>query len=442
MKTRDSIGDAAMFLAVITLVLTGNSIAEAGSQEDSSRSPATEQVLYSFMTSQGDGRKPSGLVSDSAGNLYGVTYRGGSQEGGAVFELMLESGVWTEKILYNFHFKDGTRPLGNLIFDKAGNLYGTTRTGGLKDYPACVPTCGTVFELSPQPGGNWKETVLHKFTGYPHDGWAPAAGMVFDGLGNLYGTTEFGGKYDRGTIFELSSQPDGKWKETILHFFENEPSPKGTYIISALLIDSAGNLYGTAGNGALGGGVVFELSQQPNKRWTETVLHSFPKYSDDGWGPSSALIMDSAGNLYGTTLYGVSVGGDTGYGTVYEVSPQQGGGWTEKVLHSFAGPLMDGEYPQANLIFDGAGNLYSTTQGSDSIFKCDRSGYSCGTVVEFSPQSGNTWAETVLHNFNTNSEGDGHHPFGYIVLDGAGNLFGTTEEGGAYTEGTVFEVMP
>jgi uncharacterized repeat protein (TIGR03803 family) len=433
------ITSAAGFLAVVIVLVGGNTTHLVAAQDNSGAgSPSKEQVLYSFTDLQTAGHRPSGLVSDSAGNLYGVTYRGGSFGGGTVFELTLQSDGWRVKTLYNFHSTHGTRPVGNLIFDKSGNLYGVTLLGGAFDCLNGIG-CGTVYELSPQPDGNWKETVLHKFSGYPNDGWMPESGLIFDASGNLYGTTYYGGKYDRGTIFELSSQGS----EMILHSFKNEPDPKGTFIGSALLMDSAGNLYGTADGGTLGGGLVFKLSLQRDGRWTETVLHTFStNSSNDGSSPSSALIMDAAGNLYGTTLFGVSVGGKQGYGTVYEVSPQQGGGWTEKVIHSFSGSQKDGEYPQANLILDGSGNLCSTTQGSSSTYKCDRSGFSCGTVFQLSPQSGGVWTETELHNFSGSHEEDGEHPAGYIVLNPGGNIFGTTFEGGEYAKGAVFEVTP
>jgi uncharacterized repeat protein (TIGR03803 family) len=231
MKTRDSICKGPLSLAVIILALAGSLAAlPASHQEEPLGKPAAkEELLYSFMTSQSDGRTSGGLVSDSAGNLYGATSHGGRYGGGTVFELTLQSGRWTEKVLHDFRYKGGVKPVGNLILDKAGNIYGTTLRGGSSNSTACYGTnnCGIIYELSPQAGDYWAETVLHSFAGYPLDGMAPMAGLVFDDFGNLYGTTLMGGKRGAGTVFELSPQPGGSWAESIVHSFKNDTDSYG-----------------------------------------------------------------------------------------------------------------------------------------------------------------------------------------------------------------------
>ena len=251
---------------------------------------------------------------------------------------------------------DGARPQAGLIFDAAGNLYGTTFYGGSLscDRPSA---CGTVFELSPPAAGRtaWTEMVLHSFINYT-DGARPAAGLIFDAAGNLYGTTYEAGVSHYGTVFELSPPAAGRtaWTETVLHSFAGAG---GAVPAAGLIFDSGGHLYGTTYVGGVSDyGTVFELSPPTAGRtaWTETVLHRFA--GTDGTNPVAGLIFDAAGNLYGTTLGG----GVSDYGTVFELSPPAAGrtAWTETVLHSFAG--TDGANPAAGLIFDAAGNLYGT----------------------------------------------------------------------------------
>jgi uncharacterized repeat protein (TIGR03803 family) len=381
----------------------------------------TESVLFNFNLNASDGAYPSAsLISDAAGNFYGTTAWGGTYDAGTVFEISPNgSGGWTEKLLhifrYNGHGSDGANPNASLILDGNGNLYGTTTNGGSSGI-------GTVFEMSPDGSGGWTERVLHNFA--LGDGWSPYAGVTFDGLGNLYGTTAGGGRNQEGTVFELSPQQDGSWTEKVLHNFNFND---GAYPQAGLIFDGGGNLYGTTAGGGRGG-TVFEMSPNGSGGWTEKVLHYFTLYSSDGADPYAGLIFDGGGNLYGTT----EQGGDYGVGTVFELTPDGSGGWTEKKLHNF-GNSDDGAYPYAGLIFDGGGNLYGTTeQGGD---------YGVGTVFELTPNGSGGWREKKLHNFN-NDPRDEPSPHAGVILDSAGNLYGTAEGGGTFDAGTVFKVVP
>jgi uncharacterized repeat protein (TIGR03803 family) len=370
-------------------------------------SQATESVLYSFNGSTGSDVW-AGLISDRAGNLYGASGLGGANGDGTVFELMPNNGAWIEITLHNFAGPDGMSPFSSLTFDPAGNLYGTTVDGGASGG-------GTVFKLTPS-GGLWVETVLYSFAGGV-DGAFPNPGVIFDGSGNLYGTTSFGGVDENGTVFELMHS-NGSWKETVLHSFTGTD---GSNPYAGLIFDSVGDLYGTTfSGGADGDGAVFELMPK-NGTWTEVVLHSFAGL--DGENPYASLIFDLAGNLYGTTVGGGASGG----GTAFELTPL-GGIWTETVLWSFVGVYG----PEGAVIFDKAGNLYGTTLrgGTDGT----------GTVFELTP-SGGGWTETVLHNF-TSTGGDGLYPHDALIFDSAGNLYGTTAGGGAAGDGVAFEITP
>ena len=319
-------------------------------------------------------------------------------------------------MLHSFNGTDGAWPQTSLIFDAAGNLYGTTHHGGVSGQ-------GTVFELTPTGGGGWTEKVLYNF-GKGTDGAAPEAGLIFDAAGNLYGTTTFGVSHDRyGTVFELSPTAGGNWTEKVLHSFGS--GADGTYPMAGLVFDTSGNLYGTCSQGgAYGGwGIVFQLTPQAGGGWGEQVLHNFSDYSD-GSTPYAGLIIDVSGNLYGTT----SSGGDYYEGTVFELSHTAGGGWTHQVLHSFN--YTDGGTPQAGLTFDAAGNLYGTAGGGY---------YGYGTVFELTPTAGGGWTEQVLHSFNGT---DGAGPQAGLIFDADGNLYGTTAGGGTYNDGTVFELTP
>ena len=266
------------------------------------------------------GYPEAGLISDSQGNLYGTTNRGGASNAGTVFELTppaIAGGAWTETVLHAFTGgSDGGNPEAGLIADSQGNLYGTTYQGGASGY-------GTVFELTPPAiaGGAWTETVLHAFAA-GSDGAFPAAGLIADSKGNLYGTTIGGGGSNAGagTVFELMPPAiaGGAWTETVRHAFT--AGGDGGYPAAGLIADSKGNLYGTTtggGGSGYGPGTVFELTPPANnfEVWREAVLYAFTGGSDGG-NPAGALIVDSNGNLYGTTY----IGGASGHGTVFELT--------------------------------------------------------------------------------------------------------------------------
>ncbi len=335
---------------------------------------------------------------------------------------------WNEKVLHSFNNNgtDGYEPyfFGSLIFDAAGNLYGTTYAGGIYGY-------GTAFELSPA-GGSWTETVLYNFGNGMGDGRNPRAGLIFDATGNLYGTSTTGGTSGYGTVFELTPTGGGGWTERVLYSFGN--TPDGAYANAVLIFDGAGNLYGTTELGGANGpyGTVFELTPTAGGGWTEKVLHSFAN-GTDGARPLASVIFDAAGNLYGTT----TEGGTNRDGTVFELTPTAGGGWTETLLHSFNNNGTDGFLPNAGLIFDATGNLYGTTYYGGAGGGCQPNG--CGTVFELTPTAGGGWTEQVLFSFNST---DGAIPVVGLIFDATGNLYGATTEGGTLNAGTVFELTP
>jgi len=302
----------------------------------------TETILYSFGGTASDGAEPQGLIFDGSGNLYGTTELGGlpqcyhNDPCGTVFELSPNgSGGWTETIIYRFlGGGDGFLANGGLIFDNSGNLYGTTSAGGLNN--GCGSSngqgCGTAFELSPNGSGGWTETVLYNFASTASDGANPAAGLIFDQSGNLYGTTGEGGEGACGNVDRC--------------------------------------------------GTVFKLSPNGSGGWTETILYSFQGASD-GANPAAGLIFDKTGNLYGTTANGGDAGCNSGFGcgTAFELSPNGSGGWTELPLYSFQGG-SDGTYPSSGVIFDQTGHLYGTTYSGGNT-GCNES-LGCGVVFEIS----------------------------------------------------------
>lgn len=359
----------------------------------------TEQVLHNFGNGA-DGAAPwAGLIIDAAGNLYGTTHDGGTYGDGTVFEISPEGGAnWTEKVLYSFNFNDRGcgGPYGGLVMDHRGNLYGTTSAGG-----------GCVFELTPNGDGTWTEKALF---GFDAPGGGPFAGLIFDAAGNLYGTTIGGGAYRNGSAFELTPNGNGTWTETELHSFQFDGTD-GIAPYAPLIFDSVGNLYGTT---TMGGndnvGTVFELMPSGGGTWTEKVLHTFS--GSDGCFPYAGLIIDAAENLYGTTWCGPR------FGTVFELTPTGGGDWVHKVLHNFGNPAVDGAGPYAPLIFDSAGKLYGTTFAGPVL-----NGVHVGTVFELKPTGGH-WLEQVLYSFSQGTDGSG--PYGGLVMDAHGNLYGTT----------------
>jgi len=402
------------------------------------------QTLHRFQERYGHskyGLEPTaGLTFDRAGNLYGTTQYGGAHSSGTAFELTPNSsGGWTESVLYSFcsltKCQDGGTIFGSLIFDLAGNLYGTATSGGSHK-------SGTVFQLSPNSNGGWTETVLYNFCSLPKcsDGAGPLAGLIFDQAGNLYGTTANGGGgsgNDEGTVFKLEPNANGSWTESVLHSFNG---PDGSGPGASLIFDSTGNLYGTTeyggtgGGGTAGGGTIFEL-MPANGGWTESVLYNFcslPNCSD-GSQPRASLIFDQAGNLYGTTFLGDAA---CNCGVVFQLTFGQGGSWTETVLHAFTGGY-DGGYAWGGLVFDGTGNLFGTAYEGGNLTACPTGG--CGVVFKLTPNSKGAWHEAVLHDFMAHP---GALPAAGMIFDSAGNLYGTTRGYNSPFNGSVFEITP
>jgi uncharacterized repeat protein (TIGR03803 family) len=339
-----------------------------------------------------------------------------------------------ETVLYSFKAgRDGATPTSGLVMGADGNLYGTTLSGG-KQRP-CPDGCGTVFALSPPSAGQiaWTEIIIHRFRGEAGGGTSnPQAGLTMGAGGVLYGTTAGSGN-DGGAVFAVQPPAVGetRWTEKLLHRFSG--GKDGFRPFSGLIIGAGGVLYGTTslgGNSACNCGTVFALMPPAagKTRWTKRVLHSFD--GADGSYPDSALLMDGAGNLFGTT-----VSGSRSAGTVFQlVRPGLGETrWSHRLLHSF-GRHHDGNYPEAGLIIDARGVLYGTTgAGGDSGF---------GTVFELSPPAaGETqWTETVLYSFKDGNDGD--RPTGDLIMDPNGVLYGTTYIGGVSDRGTVFQLSP
>ncbi|MGA2021643.1 MAG: choice-of-anchor tandem repeat GloVer-containing protein, partial [Candidatus Sulfotelmatobacter sp.] len=293
----------------------------------------TETVLHSFDGKYGYS-PDAGLIFDSSGNLYGSTYQGGAFNYGMIFELVPGADShWAEKVVRNCNNngKEGYSPDSSLIFDPAGNLYGTTDYGGAHN-------AGTVFELARKTGGGWIEKVLHSFSSTGTDGYAPEGGLVFDAAGNLYGTTNYGGTdHSYGTVFELTPSAGGGWAEHVLFSFDGATS--GEYPVGGLVLDAGGNLYGVAAAGGSSNyGTVFELTPHSGGIWSEKTVLTFT--GANGVSPSGSLTFDAAGNLYGTT----GAGGTPGAGTVFKLTPADGGGWSETILYNFLGN-SEGAYP-------------------------------------------------------------------------------------------------
>ncbi len=360
-----------------------------------------ESVLYSFAGGT-DGANPyfAGLVQDASGNLYGTTaYGGTSSNNGTVFKI---TAAGVESVLYSFAGgADGANPYASLVLDAGGNLYGTTQQGGANN-------TGTVFKIT----AAGVESVLHSFVGGA-DGANPDANLLLDASGNLYGATTLGGANGYGTVFKITSAG----AESVLHSFVG--GTDGAYPDAGLILDASDNLYGTTyAGGAHSKGTVFKITTAG----MESVLYAFGSSGADGTNPHAGLVLDASGDLYGTTLNG----GASSHGTVFKIATD-GTGYL--ALHSF-GVAPDGAYPASGLIQDAGGNLYGTTQngGSNSrgmVFKLTGAGYN---------------VYSVLYSFG--AAPDGTDPNAGLVLDASGNLYGTTYQGGASGNGTVFRIVP
>jgi uncharacterized repeat protein (TIGR03803 family) len=392
------------------------------------------------------------LVFDAKGNAYGVTFNGGPySSSGVAYEVSPPaggSGTWTSQTLYLFGgaTNDPINPTSSLIFDSHGNLYGVAQSGGANGR-------GAVYELSPPAGGGvpWTLKLLYSFPESGNQGFDPVGTLTFDASGNLYGTTNNSEVGDGGgAVFKLSPRAGGgvPWTLTVLWSFGVNTAYNDGYGAYAGVVFRNGNLYGTTTNGGLddfecgtGCGTVYELTPPAgggSGLWTETLLWSFPSNATDGEAPYSKVVFDSAGNIYGTT----NNGGVSGDGTVFELSPPAGGigSWTENILYSFcpngASGCTDAVFPEAEVTFDSAGNIYTTAAGGLT---------GRGTVVELSPPAGGgtPWNESVLYNFcSLNACDDGAAPRSGLVADSKGNVYGVTWQGGANNEGTVYKFPP
>jgi hypothetical protein len=382
----------------------------------------TATVLYNF-TGSPDGANPmSSLTSDGAGNFYGTTNSGGEFGYGTVFGLSPNgSGDWNETVLYSFcvtpNCSDGASPTySSLVFDSIGNLYGIASEGGTYGY-------GVVFELSPM-GTSWTETVLYDFAN-DGDGAYPQNGLIFDKTGNLYGTTCNCGSGSNGSggVFELS-QSDGRWLEQLIY------PVYATSSYAGVTLDAAGNIFGTTLS------TVFELSPNGSGGWNSTVIYTFTT-PQDGQYPQGTLALDTVGNLYGTAF-----SGGAGYGMIYKLSLGKKG-WKEQILHNFHLGPKDGANPWAGVALGADGNVYGTTTiGTRPLRHKFQLG--AGTVFELVASSGKgTYKEELVSHFIISN---GWTPESSLILDSAGNLYGTTPFGGTYypneNYGVVFEVTP
>jgi uncharacterized repeat protein (TIGR03803 family) len=381
-------------------------------------SAASYKILHSFIGTDGTGPW-GGVALDRKGNLFGASASGGNLSEcngygcGVVFELRPQSnGKWTEAVLYRFdsHGNDGYTSYGGVTMGSGNHLYGTTYAGGSHHV-------GTVFKLTHGASG-WAESVLYSFGTRSDDGGEPTAGVAMDNAGNLYGTA-------RTIAFELYPGTDG-WKENVLHRFVKQGDGGGVF--AGVILDSTGSLYGTTeGGGADNGGTVYEV-QHTSSGWKEKVLHSFHLSQTDGNTPGwGSLFMNGSGSLYGTTRGGGCCGG-----VVFKLTPDSSGRWKEALLHNFQKGAT-GFSPNAGVVMDKAGNLYGTTDYGGGF--CD-----CGVIYKLAPGPNGKWTYTVLHTFGIGN--DGGVPEGNLVMDGEGNLYGGTVLGGAYGGGVVFELTP
>jgi uncharacterized repeat protein (TIGR03803 family) len=396
------------------------------------------QVLYNF-TGGADGANPHvGVTLDSGGNIYGTAYGGGVGYGTA-YKLEHHGSGWTLSPLYSFKgnpSNDGAGPDASLVISSDGVLYGTTISGGPYTYCQILfggyYGCGTVFTLQPPPTRPptpltpWTETVIYRFTLEP-DGAYPRNSIVFDSSGNIYGTGDNGGGNNGtyGVVWELSPYGN-EWSEVPIYIFNGQAD--GGKPQSGVVFGTDGNLYGTAseyGHNDLGCcGSVFQLVNS-GSGWTENTLYDFTD-GNDGSIPYGGVIQDAAGNLYGTT----TTDGDNGGGTVFELSPSNGG-WRFQTIYSFSGTAGQQVGPYDDLVMDGAGNLYGTTYLDGR--------YGWGNIFRLTP-SGGGWTYTSIHDFTDGS--DGGAPRCRLVFDSTGNLYGTTSSGGANGYGAVFEITP
>jgi uncharacterized repeat protein (TIGR03803 family) len=373
------------------------------------------KVLHTFQDHPAAG-PCSTLIADSKGNLYGTTCGDVVHSAGVVYELSPTSsrGGWTYHILHIFNISDGQFPMGKLLHDGKGNLYGTTYQGG-RNYN------GVVYELMPDVGGRWKAKTLHYFNF--NDGAGSMGGLAMDAQGVLYGATHNGGKYDEGVAYMLSPDADGKWTETVLHDFSGS---EGAGVQTGLIFDTLGNLYGATES------EVFVLKKNSQGDWTESVAYAF--VPSDGWNIYGDLAFDQQGNLYGSN----EAGGMDGGGTVFKLTQDSKGEWSSTILTSFSNTGgRAGDAPFSGLALDSNGSVYGTTSAGGL--------YGQGVLFELVPQDDGNWTLKLIHPFTGGR--DGSRPGG-VILDNSGDLFGVAnfigfgDSGSGNSFGVVFEVSP
>jgi uncharacterized repeat protein (TIGR03803 family) len=394
----------------------------------------TEKIIYShgYIDSnfhQLSAQPEGGLISDSAGNLYGTTVNGGDRAvgGGVAYALTppASTGSWSLQQLYQFDlYNEGASSMGRLLLAKDGTLYGTTYIS--------TPGNGGIFSLNPPSVDHpaWAETTLHHFLAKT-DGTNPRAGLITDSASNLYGMTAFGGSKGYGAVYMLEPPRNGgtAWTRTIIHSFTSGIG--GTGRDSELVMDRSGNLYGAAANGTASAGLIFRLSPPPAGKtaWVFGVLHNF-SYSSGPADPNG-LAIDGNDRIFGTAIGG----GKSGHGAIFSLNAPKPGSikWTVSTLYAFKGGI-DGAEPFGTLQRDPAGALYGVSrQGSKNR----------GTVFKLDPPALGTsfWTKTTLHVF-LGGKSDGDTPNDGLVIDNAGRVYGTTFAGGLFGVGTVFEIDP
>jgi uncharacterized repeat protein (TIGR03803 family) len=398
----------------------------------------TFQVIHYFSPPQGYVSE-DGLTTDPAGNLYGTTSLGGFLGGqcagsgcGTVFRLAPHNSSWAYAAIYNFQGgSDGAFPFAPPVLGPDGRLYGTTYEGGGSTNCGGNSGCGTVYKLLPQPTVcrtalcYWSEVVTYAFA---NDGTYPESRVTFDSAGNLYGTTENGGEFDDGTVYELTPST-GSWNESVIHSFLGPIGGDLYQPFSGVILDSPGNVYGT-GDGLQCGfrqecGAVYEVNPVQGG-WGYQFIHRFTQPGDGNF-PAGAPIWDSAGNMYGATEGG-DIAGNNGP-VIWKLSPSSHG-WTETILYTWPLGTPGG---RGSLTMDPDGNFYG-------VQACYGDGN--GSVFKLTNDNG-VWVYSTLHQF---SGLDGSYPNGSLVVDRNGNIFGTTTYGGLVTPqcsegcGVVFEI--
>ena len=377
----------------------------------------TYNVIYNFTGDLGGATPYAGPTLDAFGNLYGSTNLGGADGSGSVYRLTFNGTSWVYTTLYSFlGTPDGAGPaFGSLAIGPDNRLYGTTEGGGV---------FGTVWSAQPAAttcpavSCSWKDTVLHRF-GNGLDGSQPIGGVVLDADGTVYGTNNLGGTSGNGAVFKVT-RSGLIWNETLIYSFVGGTDAVNP--VAGVSLDASGDVFGTTSfGGANGVGAVYQLVHS-QEGYRESVIYNF-QGADDGQIAVGGVILDQAGNLYGTTFDG----GVNGGGTVYELSPSRQG-WTFTVLYSFTGGYGG---PYNNLTWDANGNLYGATNGDGA--------FGLGSVFKLTPGS-NGWTLTDLHDFAGGN--DGASPYGAVAVDAHGNVFGTGAVGGTDNQGVAWEITP